>query len=91
MARLISASEVTTLPRGRKPVLNEKVLAALKPLVQKPTGILLVDEFGAVEQEDRQKVSAEIRKHWKHLSNGASKVRIRYSTEGYPQVLGPKA
>lgn len=87
MARLISPEEVTTLPRGRKPNLNPKVTAVLEQLSDNPEKVLVVDDlWGKVSTDDRARVRAEIRKHWKALTGGESGIRVRYSPEGFPQV-----
>jgi len=80
----IEVDEVTSSPRGRKPELDDALLALLQSI---PNGkaARLTKTFGAVPKEKRQAVGAVIRKHWKAVY-GDVKPRIDFTPEGVPQV-----
>lgn len=86
MARTIKVEDVQKLPRGRKPEIDETLVATLSGL--KPgQAIVLDDEFGNVEEDDRSTVSQTIRKHWKAAyGEDGVKPSINFSPEGLAQV-----
>jgi len=80
---IISVSEITVSPRGRKKVING-VLADRLATIKPGQAAALRGTFGEVPTEQRAKVSQVIRKHWAHVRS--DECRINYSPEGVPQV-----
>lgn len=86
MATVIKVEDVQKLPRGRKPELDETLVKTLAS-VKAGQAIVLDDEFGEVDADDRSTVSQTIRKHWKaaHGEDGP-KPSVNFSPEGLAQV-----
>jgi hypothetical protein len=87
--QLIPVAEMTSAPRGRKRVINSKLLADLTELSEAPSGtaIVLADTFGPVAKEKRQQVRAQIVSHWLELGEDRE-LGIKFSNpEGIPQVF----
>lgn len=87
--KVIKADEVKTLPRGRKATFNAELVKVLGQIKNGTFGVLDT-EFKSVPVDDRQKVSAEIRKHWAQAHPG-TKCQVRWSPDGYAQVGFAKA
>lgn len=86
--RLIEASEVSILPRGRKAVYDGDLLDVLAQITGGQVGVL-DEEFGAVtDPAERSKVAGTIRKHWERVHG--TKCSIRWSVDGFPQVYEAK-
>lgn len=86
--RLIKATDLSTLPRGRKATYDETLLDVLRQIKGDNFGVL-DEEFGAVsDSAERAKVAGVIRKHWSKVHD--SKCTIRWSVEGFPQVGAAK-
>jgi hypothetical protein len=96
--KLIQASEVTSLPRGRKATFNEVLTKAIKTIKPGTFGVLEQSEFPAElkitlpilatakdAKDSRAKVSGLVRKHWANI-NGDSKVSVLWTPDGFPQV-----
>ena len=81
--RIIPVSEVAKAPRGRKANTNAELLDTLR-LVEPGYAADLRDIFGAVEREERSRVSQIVRTHWRQIWE--SKPSLNYSPEGYLQV-----
>lgn len=82
--KIIDASEVSILPRGRKATFDGDLLDALAQIPSGQFGVL-DEEFGAVEsKEDRSKVASTIRKHWEKVHG--TTCTIRWSVDGFAQV-----
>jgi len=72
-------------PRGRKAVIDPRLVAALKAIPAGKVGRLKAT-IGSVPKADRPKVSATIRKHW-HVAHPGTDCRIDFDPEsGIPQV-----
>ena len=82
---VIDVTEVVAVKRGRKVELDPAVTAALDAIPAGKAG-RLSSTFGPVSKDDRGKVSQSIRKHFRHLDDGAD-FAIAYSPEGVPQVI----
>jgi hypothetical protein len=81
----IDPSEVKVSPRGRKAVIDPKLVTALKAIPKGKVGRLR-STIGSVPAADRAKVSASIRKHWKVAFPGTD-CRIDFDpATGIPQV-----
>lgn len=79
----ISADEVVVSPRGRKLEIDAKLAETLSKL--KPgQAVRLSSSIGPVAKEQRATISANIRKHWRHVRDDAP--RIDYGKDGVPQV-----
>jgi hypothetical protein len=85
--RLIEASEVSILPRGRKATYDGDLLDAIAQIAPGQAGVL-DQEFGPVDLADRSKVAGVIRKHWERVHG--TKCSIRWSVDGFPQVFEAK-
>lgn len=86
--RIVKASEVSTLPRGRKATFDGNLLAILQQIKGDNFGVL-DEEFGAVtDPTERAKVAGTIRKHW--LKVHGTKCTIRWSADGFAQVGAAK-
>jgi len=86
MARTIKVEEVRKLPRGRKANLDPKLQKALAAL--KPGSALILDEFSPVAEDQRSRVSQQIRNHWRSVRE--DKPSIAFSPEGDVQVFAKK-
>jgi hypothetical protein len=82
--KVISISEVTSAPRGRKKVITPALAEQLADL-RAGQAVALHGTFGNVPQAKRAAVSQVIRKHWQHVRD--DQCRISYSPEGVPQVF----
>lgn len=88
--RIIKASEVVTLPRGRKATFNADLVKTLKGLKAGSFGVLDEEFPAAVDKDTRAKVSGIVRKHWSAAHPGV-KCAIRWTPEGFAQVGEAKA
>lgn len=79
----INADEVVVSPRGRKLEINPDLAATLKKL-KSGGAVRLSTSIGPVSKDQRATVSANIRKHWKHVRE--DDLRIDYAKDGVPQV-----
>lgn len=84
MARTIKVEDVQKLPRGRKPELDQTLCDTLAK-VKSGQAIVLDEEFGSVNPDDRSTVSQTIRKHWQHVRQ--DKPSINFSPDGMAQVF----
>lgn len=84
MARTIKVEDVQKLPRGRKPELDDALCSTLAK-VKPGQAVVLDEEFGNVDPDDRSTVSQTIRKHWKAVREDAPS--INFSPEGMAQVF----
>ena len=81
----IKADEVVVSRRGRTAVLDTDLVDDLKSL-KRGEAMDLTPYFGVVNgTADRQKVGAEIRKHWTAAGRAAGTCRIDFGA-GKPQV-----
>lgn len=80
---IISADEVETSRRGRVATYDENLLDLLSK-VKPGQAVRLEGTYGQVEKADRQKIGADIRKHWAEVHD--TKPRVDFSPEGVPQV-----
>ena len=93
MAKTIKIEDVQKLPRGRKPDLDPALTKTLKTL-KTGQALVLEDEFGQVDVDNRSRVSQTIRKHWKDIhgdSDDAPKPSVNFTPEGVAQVFIKKA
>lgn len=81
--RLIPIEKIEKSQRGRKMILIDGLSNVLKD-VKPGYAALLSSTFGNVPMSDRNKVSSNIRKHWKLIRN--DKPSIQYTPDGIPQV-----
>ena len=90
MATLIKIEDRKSTPRGRKPNLDDK-LVALLTLDKLPldSAIVLGEKEGVLATDGPGKLRAavqnRIRSHWK-AANRSEPVSIRFTPEGFPQV-----
>jgi hypothetical protein len=97
--KLIQASEVATLPRGRKATFEDVLIKAVKSIKPGTFGVLEQTEFpestkvtlpiaanSKTAKDDRAKVSGLIRKHWAQVHGDESKVSVLWTPDGFPQV-----
>ena len=102
--KIIQASEVASLPRGRKATYEAvlvKACEAVKPGTfgifeqsefPKATGVTLPIPPSDKAKDQRAKVSGLIRKHWAKVHGADSTVSILWTPDGFPQVgTKPKA
>lgn len=87
--RLVKATEITTLPRGRKAEFDGALLDVLAQIKGDNFGVL-DEEFGSVvDKTERAKVAGVIRKHWAKV-HGETRCTIRWSVDGFAQVGAAK-
>jgi hypothetical protein len=96
--RIIQASEVQSLPRGRKATYNDTLLKACRSIKPGTFGVFEQSEFPADlkvtlpipanaknAKDSRSKVGGLVRKHWANV-HGDGKVSILWTPDGFPQV-----
>lgn len=98
--RIIQATEVVTLPRGRKAEFEPTLLKAVGQIKPNTFGVFEQSEFPASTKvtlpisaesktckADRAKVAGLIRKHWEHVHGPKGpKVSVMWTLDGFPQV-----
>lgn len=84
MAKVVKASSLTKVARGRKAEINP-VLVELLTKLGEGSAVILDEEFGSVPTAKRSTVSAIIRRHWK-ATGRSDNASISYSPEGFAQV-----
>lgn len=97
--KVISAEQVTKLPRGRKAVFNANLVKTLSTIKPGSFGVLEAGDMKgenlngaklpAKTKEEKGKVGGILRKHFEAAHKGA-KAEIRWTEDGFPQV-GAKA
>lgn len=80
----MSEDEVVVSRRGRVATFDNDLLEDLESITE-GEALDLTPYFDVVDKEDRQKVGAEIRKHWKAVYGGTDNLRIDFGN-GRPQV-----
>jgi hypothetical protein len=96
--RIIQASEVQSLPRGRKATYEAALVKACQAVKPGTFGIFEQAEFPASlkvtlpipatakgAKDARAKVSGLVRKHWAKV-HGDAKVSVLWTPDGFPQV-----
>lgn len=97
--RIIPASEVVSLPRGRKATFNETLTKACASIKPGTFGVFEQSEFPADlkvklpipatakdAKDQRAKVGGLVRKHWANVHGKDSVVSVLWTPDGFPQV-----
>lgn len=96
--RIIQASEVVSLPRGRKATFDATLLKACGSIKPGTFGVMEQSEFPAAlkitlpipanakdAKDRRAKVGGLVRKHWANV-HGDAPVSVLWTPDGFPQV-----
>ena len=83
MAKIVKVEDVKSTRRGRVAKRNPEVLAAMAAL--KPgEALILSDEYGVVEEDEKSRVYQNVRAHWSDVREDACVVK--FDTEGHVVV-----